>query len=446
MRKIKSYVKLKSMKSFYKFMASLLLILSCILTSSCDGSSSNEVDDIPLSAIKTANPLMGFATWASSPKNDVPCSLEYVPFHFSDVLTASNTCDFSKFEEKLNAAKKRRHQVIVRFIIDDTGTGLYLPSFLSSVNKYAYTYGEKTYKSPDYNDSTLLNQILFFIGKLAKEYDGDPRIANIETGLIGHWGEHHVHYCKDKQSISNDTWKQFFQKFSDSFSETCISVRSPSHCWVSECDNLGYYNDMVYSDADDEYFRKMLATDSALPDRWKLSMVTGEFAPPEQVSFLADCNKSSVFNKYKERVGEFHVSSLLFNKAFSSSQKKELLLAASNALGYEFSVTALSLSSSENTLTVSLTITNQGIAPFYYKWPVILAFASNGSVGKKVTTDWDITSIAPGQSKDFTYTLDQPPSDSALLLGIPNPMEGGYPVSFANAGQDADVEGWLTLR
>ena len=408
-------------------------------------------DNVEYSTVNNANPLKGFAVWEGSVKNGVPCSLEYVPVAFSDVLTAENTCNFSKFESKLNAAQKRGHQAIVRFIIDDTGKGLNLPNFLiNSVKMYNYTTGSYSGKSPDYNDQRLLSQILYFIKELAAKYDGDARIANLETGIIGHYAEQHIYYCevnKNGQKINDNTWKTFFKTFSESFSKTCISVRSPSRPGVADYDNLGYYNDMLYSDNDDNYFRKMLSTNSSLPGHWVNSMITGEFAPPEGKSFIENCGNKEVLAKYKSRVEEFHVSSLLFNKAFTLQQDPQLILAASDMLGYSFTATSASLQSLGSELVVAVTIKNTGVAPFYYKWPVSIAFAKDNAAFNSLETDWDITSIAPGESVDFSFTIpyDETLVDLPILIGIPNPMKGGYYVSFANKGQDKDVKGWLTV-
>ncbi len=447
------------------------LALSCSLDS--DSSSGAEVF-FPFASpsspqkfeVTSANPLKGFATWEEDSENGVPCSLEYVPIHFDEVLTAENTCNFSVVEKKLEKARKRRHQVILRFVIDEPNkdspnSTLYLPSFLSDVPVYAYTTGKNSKtpygRSPDYNNSKLFGQIQFFIKELAKKYDGDPRIANIETGLIGHWGEHHVYYCEQNgikaANINEDTWKIFFKTFSEEFKKTHVSIRSPSRPDVYKYSNLGYYNDMVYSDDDDKYFREMLGTNTALPVRWKTAMVTGEFAPPLQVDFLSGCVKGSAsYQKYKSRINEFHVSSLLCGKAFdkdyfSSKSEAARIFAASNALGYDFTVTGSTVNISGDELYVKVDIKNDGVAPFYYKWPVKIAVLVNGNIVQSFDAGWDITKIAPGTTLNCTFHTNAMADigGAKILLGIPNPMENGYPVSFANANQDKDKKGWLTL-
>ncbi len=206
---------------------------------------------------------------------------------------------------------------------------------------------------------------------------------------------------------------------------------------------------MLYSDSDDAYFRKMLNTNSVLWDRWKTAMITGEFAPGLQADFLSSCGTASVFSTYRERITEFHISSLLCSKAFSSGYDKEAVQKASDAMGYNFRVSSIKLSNSENKLNVSLVIKNTGIAPFYYAWPVQLALLADGSITQKYTSSWDITQVTAGGEKAFNFSQALPENmasgDCTVLLGVKNPMENGIPLTFANEEQDKDAEGWLTL-
>ena len=164
-----------------------MLFVACPKTTGSDDDGSRIPADITLdyvtleyADVSKANPLKGFATWEEASRNGVPCSLEYVPIKFNQVLVAENTCDYSVVEKKLENARKRGHQVILRFIIDEPKSdspneGLYLPDFLSDVARFQY-WTDKSKStpygySPDYNDEELLGQILFFIGEFAKKYD-----------------------------------------------------------------------------------------------------------------------------------------------------------------------------------------------------------------------------------------------------------------------------------
>jgi hypothetical protein len=97
---------------------------------------------------------------------------------------------------------------------------------------------------------------------------------------------------------------------------------------------------------------------------------------------------------------------------------------------------------------VAVTITNMGVAPFYYDWPVELAAATtHGRLLKTWRTPWQITGILPGEpAKEQSWQLSDLPDDPfVLLLRVVNPLPNGKPLRFANVTQDETLAGWLTL-
>ena len=89
------------------------------------------------------------------------------------------------------------------------------------------------------------------------------------------------------------------------------------------------------------------------------------------------------------------------------------------------------------------------VAPFYYDWPITLALVDKkGSVAKTIPTTWNVSSIASGASVRFAAEFpvqDVKAGRYTVVAQVTNPLPGGLPVRFANAAQDADRDGWLTL-
>ena len=433
---------------FKQISLTVLILTGGILTACTSGISGTSPN---YSSEAKVNPLKGFILWGGNEKGADLCSLEYIPVKFSDILVAEDSCNWDVLEEKLNGAKNKRHQSVVRIVIDEPGEGLYLPDFIkSNVTLYPYTQGNGG-QSPDYNDENFLSQIKFLIQDFARNYDGDPRIACIQTGIIGHWGEQHIYYCElssNGQSISDETWKTFFKTYCDSFSKTKLSVRNPLNENASLFPQLGFYNDMFYEDENDADFMNGL-TENSMTERWKTTMITGEFAPPLQLDFFKKCQTNSrAFESYCNRAKDQHVSSLLCSKVLQSGFDGKMILNASAALGYDFCLTHKSLSLSNGTLSVKVKIKNDGVAPFYYDWPVKIALYDGTSIVKTYETDWKISTVEMDEEKTFTFSssIQNPSANYKVLLGIPNPMEGGYPISFSNAEQDKDLDGWLSLN
>lgn len=84
------------------------------------------------------------------------------------------------------------------------------------------------------------------------------------------------------------------------------------------------------------------------------------------------------------------------------------------------------------------------MAPFYYNWPLQFALLDDaGAVVESVRVDGNLPSIMPGDTVEIAAQL--PAGAGTVAVSIPNAMEGGAPLRFANVTQDADAEGYLTL-
>lgn len=123
-------------------------------------------------------------------------------------------------------------------------------------------------------------------------------------------------------------------------------------------------------------------------------------------------------------------------------------LTGARQLGYEFYAQSCSFWTNGTSLTLSATITNTGVAPFYYPWTVqLLATNTTAHTSAMTNTSWDITTIVPGDgSQTFTATLTNPPAKPYVLtMRVVNPMVSGKQLKFANANQDATITNWVTL-
>lgn len=402
--------------------------------------------------VDTCNALKGFVSWEGSANNDIPVSVTYVPVHLNDVLIGTNSYDFTVLENKLNAMKNKGLQSIVRFVPEEPGHD-YTPDFIyeMGVEKISYEYGVNTYQTPNYKNQIFIDILENFIYAFAEAYDGDERIACVQAGFIGHWGEWHVYYCKDAMATMEQQ-KQILDAFAEGFKTTSISVRIPTAGGAKENANIGIFNDMFYSDGDDNYMRELF-DESGIWDRWQTTMTTGEFAPPCQIDFLNNLNEENLA-KYYDRLDEFHNSSLLMSELFGMNQStinnigKKKLMTVSNAMGYDFFIKSASVKRDKENLSLTVSIENKGVASFYYNWPVHVALYNGESIVKEFTSDWNISTIASKTTKNFTYHFPsgtETASGYSILIYIPNPMENGCPLRFSNATQDNDVDGYVTV-
>ena len=94
---------------------------------------------------------------------------------------------------------------------------------------------------PDYNNDLLINEMIDFIKEFGKKYDGDNRIAFIECGLFGHWGEWHC-YPKNELMPIDIQLEKIIKVYLSSFTKTKILTRYPKYNFLKKY-NIGFHDD-----------------------------------------------------------------------------------------------------------------------------------------------------------------------------------------------------------
>ncbi len=186
--------------------------------------------------------------------------------------------------------------------------------------------------------------------------------------------------------------------------------------------------------------------EAKITESWKKYPTGGEIYPETQIALWdawpSDNGSQDVTTSIQTIHRHMDDGLNLFTTLLTDDMRANALRAA-RMMGYtlfckEFSV-------KKNTVTVQ--IENRGVAPFYYAWPAeAVALDATGKEVGKGTATWPLPSLLPGNSADWSLTLDTLPRSAAtVLLHIPNPMQGGHPVAFANAEMSTTRDGWLTL-
>lgn len=444
------------MKRLVKKSCSLIIfILGCLSFNSCvnPGGAGNNLlrsENFAYKEVTECNPLKGFAVWGEWP-HKIPSSLSYIPVPLKEIVKDDGTFNFGYLEDRLEILKNNGGQAIVRIITEapnEDNTPPYIYDSLK-VEKLGYKIdGTGAYSTPDYTDQNLINYFVKLIEEFGKEYDGDPRIAVIQSGLIGHWGEWHCYYLLAAMA-SVPQEKEVLDAYGKYFKKTLVVCRRPDAGGMKENETIGIYNDMFYKDDDDRYMDSLFKN-SGLSTRWKTGMITGEFAPELQAEFINNISKKSYLEKYSNRLEHFHNSSLLMAKLEELTSTDinriglENIMHASNMMGYDFEVKEAEIK--DNILTVK--IKNNGVAPFYYDWPVCVTITKSKTIVKKIDTDWKLTELKSKNTVYYNTSLnvnDLSPGVYKVLLNVKNPMEKGYPLRFSNVQQDKDLNGYITL-
>ncbi|MDR2655513.1 MAG: DUF4832 domain-containing protein [Oscillospiraceae bacterium] len=363
----------------------------------------------------------------------------------------------------------------------DNPLGLNRQVALDLIRNAKTIFKDGNYYCPNYVDSDIQECILQFAEAL-KIYDGDSRIAAIEAGLLGPWGEWidsgevdlipHMGYGFIASEVLYLSLMDIFLEYDS----THILIRNTGAASSnpSKYSPFGLHNDV---------FGVVVLTDNTAV-RWPSKPIGGELAPLFQSTGFGDFYNESFFavsNGYTDSNGATAPSYIIQNEDYGDGELRTLnyesnadvehtswllvrraagytgteaanAASASALLGYDFAVTEAAVSVNNTSANVGVKIQNRGIAPFYYNWPVYIGIYDGDTlVGDAYQTDWDIREIEADGEVTFEATisdLDLSDGDYSLRMQIPNPMEGGYPITFANEEaifEDGESTGWINL-
>ena len=406
------------------------------------------------------NPLKGFLTsyqWAT-PANDMPDQMEFLYIPMDDVWNESGSTLDTGLDPFLDAAESRGHHAVVRIYIDYPNLESGLPSYLAnlvSCQPYDH-FGPGC--SPDYDDPDLLEAMVGLIEAMGKRYDGDPRLGFLQLGLIGFWGEWHT-YPYSEWFPSEETQKTVLAAFESSFSVTQLQIRRPAVNSVSL--RMGFHDDsFAYSTIGEESWFFLPGLEAAGADtRWTEVAIGGELRPELQsLVFSEDYLEGTYAQDPVECIEKTHTSYLLNYKAFNGdstgylgNQRLEAELAAIR-MGYQFEIEEAEImatvtASNEANATFEITLTQSGIAPFYY--PIFLKIEST-RFGIQETSAINLQDLLPGQSRKIQVAMPNLP-DGALTepfaLSLVSPiLQDNQQILFATTTPWSTPSGPLLLQ
>jgi hypothetical protein len=455
------------------------------------------------------NPLKGFMPFydaygsADTPiANDFPHSMEYFYVPLRNLMNGPESYTFETgMEPQLDSITSRGDQAVMRVYLDYPTRTTGIPQFLldAGLKVHPYTFFGNTMQpsdsvSPDYDDPRLVDAMTHFIAEFGRRYDGDPRLGFIELGLVGFWGEWHtwpmdgtdhetaVLKARPDPKVENwmpsqQTQQKIIQAYADAFTKTRLLMRYPMLPPVGQTAspgrlipygslkyNIGYHDDsFAYNTLFglDWYFMGRLEWAGGL-DKWKTAPIGGELRPEVQLSIWVQPDPRNDTEDFSAAVDDSHVSWLIAHGIFvakgvtSTTDLYKRALQGAQRMGYEFYVNAVKLSdiSTGAPFQVGIRVENRGVAPFYYDWPVELGVLDfTGHLVTTYTPGWTLSRILPAASGELPYselTYTNPTAHLAtgtytLTLHVVNPLSNGKPLKFANATQDANQSGWLTL-
>jgi hypothetical protein len=415
------------------------------------------------------NPLKGMIPYESGTRRSFPHSMEWFYLPLRDLQKGNAEFDWEPIERRLKEIAGRGNHSVFRVYLDYPGKPIGTPQYLidAGVPMRGYTDAgnhNSASKSPDWNDPRLIGALESFILHFGKKYDGDPRIGFLTAGLYGFWGEWHNHPHDPEWEMRTEGRDRLLNAYRQAFTKTQVLLRNPMGTTNPGLKtSFGYHDDSFgYETLRPEWAFVPRLQKNGLVEIWKQRPIGGEIRPELQATiFDAWPNLPiKVGSKVSEDLAEcikatrasWMLNEGLFAGSLTDIQRKNAVR-AQLLLGYELQVTGSSVYRDEkDNLRVKLKIKNSGVAPFYYDWPAEFATYHPGTKEVQVlrqSANWKVPDILPDgrdYQREFSSILGENPRGRRLLLRLVNPLENGKPLRFANARQDADREGWLTLQ
>jgi hypothetical protein len=285
----------------------------------------------------------------------------------------------------------------------------------------------------DWSSQEFKDRVVRLIGRLGEVWDNDPRVAWVQMGIIGYWGEQ-----ESPVGAHQDGWSQRLgDAFTAAFKNKKFLVR-----------NMGAFSDYQVGTYWDSFAHPSQSNvNSSIKSynaqgRYLTQPIEGEVAynwgdtskfgtSPNQT--LSDPAK----RKYMiDTIRDLHCSALGWIASYSTTDAQAVAGAAEvqKAFGYRFKLTEFSCSARTepgSNMNVSFKVKNIGSAPFYENWPVAVVLidpATRQIVWQAILPGTDTSKWAPGGNYDTTseaYTTPATEHQITASVSVPSALATG---------------------
>ena len=312
------------------------------------------------------------------------------------------------------------------------------------------TYDEDDLNAPiigGYCHPTFQEREKKLVEKAGQAWDNDPRVAYVEMGIIGEFGEHHdpdittVWAPHDQPNhVENRTWLPGIEKvlgdaFTAAFKNKKVMVR---YAYEFKDYEFGIYWD---SWSQPQEIVRGYEEMKKLGDRWKTQPIGGEitwnwgdlarFKSFEEVVADKDTREYVM-----EQIRNLHCNHLggITWADFNEPEFRKNAEILQKAMGYRFIINEFSYPKEIKVgaqFPISFKVVNSGSSPFYYNWPVEVALLdpeSHQKVWGKILEEVNISEWMPGDNwsvDEHKYQIAPPTYHIRKNISIDAPIAKG---------------------
>lgn len=256
----------------------------------------------------------------------------------------------------------------------------------------------------DYTSEQFQARVTRLIERLGIAWNDDPRVAFVELGIFGKWGEHH------SPNPTPEIQELVGEAFINAFPDKKVSVRQ---AWAifdgfgfgEYWDSWAHYQQMwgnghriaELNEQNDLYLSTYIGGETAY--NWGAWEIQPGETPTISVSELV--HRDFIINSIRW----LHGTQLRWISAYDQNDPEARAGAEQlqRVMGYRYRLDSVGFSETvdEAGLHIEFSVTNEGSAPFYYDWPVEVALLDPETrevVWRDFFADADIRDWTPGSN------------------------------------------------
>lgn len=261
-------------------------------------------------------------------------------------------------------------------------------------------------KPGDYSSEKFKHRLVRLISRLGQVWDNDPRVAFVQMGIVGKWGEHH------SPNVSPELQKLMGDAFTAALPHKLVMVRHP---WDFREFRFGIHWDS-FAHVQQDYHADGIMK---LGDRWQTAVMGGETAYDwGRFKEQPGDNPSDTLSNPTHRdyvinlIRQLHCNHLAWISDYDRKNQaaRDGAEEVQKAFGYRFILDEVRYPSTlypGTSFKITFSVRNTGSTPFYYRWPVqacLLDATTKKPVWKANFQNLDLRRWLPG---DFWLSATQ---------------------------------------
>lgn len=395
------------------------------------------------------NPFKGWCPYVDAGDIRQPYSMAFLYVPWSRIEPEEGKFAFDLWEKKdWSVPEAKGKHIVFRVYIDYPSLPSGLPGWLRKRGIKESRYRDHGGGlSPDYNDPRMIQALERLIKALGERYDENPRVAFIELGLLGFWGEWHT-WPRDELYASNETERRVIDAYRSAFPHKILLARYARDDAGSR-DFIGFHDDMFPEDTnngEDWSFYEGLKRSGRL-DNWKKASIGGEMVPNRARVWMGPkfaATLSAVELCRFSWIGPYCPALEKSTDAKFLENCRKLV----QRMGYQFHLKSVKHAQEimrKDPFEVAIEGENEGVAPFPYPWEVEFALiGEDGTIAERARVHTDIRTWLPGSFRiGARFSAQVPPGRYKIAIGIIDPATNRPGVAFANRLERSS--GWSVL-